>query len=314
MKIFTRETIESFTNPYNEEVVENLLAFLEENITQIVEEISKKTPIVTKDIEFEIVGEFENASANVNSQLDLFIVFKSPQLELNTMKLVNNKFVTFWNKVKNAYTKVKEERRLRRKRKQRKLKNISVPENKYSMLTLKQEFLTKFLQRLDNKCFITTTKYGLKLYMRDYFAVDVCLYPVLKGENNTFKLYNSFSNTFFNLDFEKRQENIDEKLQDVDQEIFYDLLKVFNCLYYNIQNRHPNQILIESLLYSCPNSLFFGEDFYHIFLKVLNYIYNSKISVLKSVTNNESLHTSKLIDDSPATIMAFVKNVANMID
>lgn len=311
-KVFDREVIESFVMPSSQESVTSLVNFVENIFSQVLAKLKVKRPAISDNYFFEIVGEFENGSFSANSCLDLFIVIKSPQLELNTMKLINNKFKTFWNKLKFAYSSSKKEKKRKKKKKKVEQKEILVPVNKYSIADLKQDIINETLNLIDDKCFVCSNIYGFKLVVREYFGTDVNVYPVLKS-GESYQIYNSFSNKFINIDFKNRSQNFLEKQNRVG-EIFTLLLRVLNTLYFNIYNINPNQIVIESLLYSCPDELFDGVDFYQVFLKILNYLYNCNIEKIKCILDDESLFKNKLVEDSVVSINSFIRNVVKFLN
>ena len=47
----------------------------------------------------------------------------------------------------------------------------------------------------------------------------------------------------------------------------------------------PNQIFIESVLYSVPNELFVGNDIYKVFLKIINYIAVRNTNTIQSIND-----------------------------
>lgn len=311
-RIFSQQTIESFATPCSEEVAGSLVGFITSQLDEILSLLSKKRPVISNNYYYKIVGEFENGATNVNSQLDLFIVFNAPQLELNTVKIVNNKFITFWNKVKFAYINSKKKKKSRKK-KIKEQKEIIIAENKYTVANLKQDLVKEFLQRLDDKCYVCTNVHGIKLIIREYFGIDVNIYPVLEN-GDKFQLYNSYNNSFFTIDFKNREEKLKKKIENT-SEIFILLVRVFNCLYFNLNNsNYMNQILIESLLYNCPDSLFVGDSFYEVFLKILNYLYNSNLKKFKSILDDkENIFNCNLINESPINIQNFIKEIVNTL-
>ena len=310
-KVFDREVIESFAMSSSQEAVLALVEFVEATFNEVLRKLRTKRPVISDNYSFEIVGEFENGSFSANSCLDFFIIIKSPQLELNTIKLINNKFKTFWNKLKFAYTSSKKEKKSKKNKKKDEQKEIIIPVNKYSIADLKQDIINETLNFIDEKCFICSNIYGFKLILREYFGTDVNVFPVLKSGEN-FQIYNSFSNKFIEINFKNREQNFSTKVESVG-DIFILLLRVFNSLYFNIYNTNPNQIAIESLLYSCPDELFVGNDFYEVFLKILNYLYNCNTEKLKCIIDDEILFKNKLVSDSVVTIQNFIKTISKLL-
>lgn len=314
-QIFSRETIEDFSKPMSEEVMANVVSWTQSTLKEIIDEIRQTNSVITDQYEFELAGDFLTDTTTVNSEIDLFVVVKSPQLELNSIKLSNNKFKQFWLKVKRAWVSTREERMSKRKRKKKQEKmtqEIVVSPNKYSMADFKKSLIKKMLQRIDANSYIFTTSCGFKLVSREGLGVDVNIYPAIKSGDN-YKLYSEYNGKFIESSFDMLGKNLEEKIENVG-EIYTQMVRVFKNLYFNLYSNHPSEFLIESLIYNCPDALFFGYDFFEVFVKMLNYLMNANLATFVLISDNKKkLFASKNINESIVTINNLLKQIDNML-
>ncbi len=317
MKVFNEEIINEFSEPCPIDVATNVLDWAEDVLTEVIEDIRKKNPVVTSDYSFMLGGEFSTGATTVNSEIDLYICFKSPQLELNTMKLVNNKFIRFWNKIKFSWKGVLADKKSKRRKKkeQEKIKakqEVIIPINKFSIANLKSAIVKNLLKYIDTTSYIFVTNNGFKIVAREHLGIDINVFPVISSLD-MFKLYNDYTNKFFEFNFGEKEQNIKEKIEKIG-EIFILLLRVYNNLFFNIFGQHANQSLIESLLYNVPNELFYGDSFYEIFLKTFNYLKNININNFVSINNTEKkIFSEKLIGESIVHVNNFFKHIEKMM-
>ena len=314
-QIFNRELIESFTKPLSEEIASDVVAWTQKTLDTIIDEIRKTNTAVTDSYEYELAGDFITETTTMNSEIDLYIVLKSPQLELNSIKLSNNKFKQFWLKLKRAYLVSKDEKMSKRKRKkqQEKMKQeVVIPPNKYSVSDFKMSLLKKLINYIDDKSYIFITSTGLKLVAREFLGIDVNIYPVFKNDNS-YKLFHDAKGKFITFAVDQLHENIDEKIEMVGEN-YNNLVRVYKNLYFNLYNYHPSQFFIESLIYNCPNSLFFGYNFFEVFIKSLNYLSNASLKDFVLVTDtSKKLFSSARIQESIVTVMNLTKQIDSML-
>ena len=114
---------------------------------------------------------------------------------------------------------------------------------------------------------------------------SILIYLVNSYDNN-FKFYAGKRKGFIEINIDKRLKLLNEKIDLVGAN-FIKMIKVFNSLFYNINGFMPNQILIESILYSCPNDLFEGNEIYKVFIKIVNYLTIKSLKDIKSMNNQE---------------------------
>ena len=74
------------------------------------------------------------------------------------------------------------------------------------------------------------------------------------------------------------------------------MLRVFNSIYSKRYNKVPNQVLLESLLFNCPNILFDQTDVYKTFVNVANFIRFKQPNSFVSVSDtSKSIFEDNLI-------------------
>ncbi len=316
MKVFTREIIENFANPMAEHSYEKAFEWLENSCVGIVEQLRRKTPILTEDYEMVLVGDMLSETSTPNSEIDVFLAFNAPQLELNSIKLTDEKLKRFWFKLKRAYKQSREEKKSKRKKKKKESeikKEIEVPINKYSILNLKRQLVLYSARTLEEGGVIYTKDTSIKIVAREEIGVDINIYPAIKTEQG-YKIYSENTNKFVEYSFEELKDNLTKKIEQVGT-TYLDLVRVYKNLYFNINSSLlPSPYLIESLIYNCPDELFFGNNFYEVFIKILNYLHNANLQDFVLINDtNQKIFTSNLINESLANIFSFVRKIDEMI-
>lgn len=312
MKIFNQKVIAEFTNICPKEVAENVSAIAITLVDESIEEIKKHVPIMHGEHDYIFVDEHHFGTSTVNSELSIFVVFKSHQLEINTKELVNSKFEKFKLRLLNALNSMKKTKKRKKKSKQQDNDNKQIlieSTKRYSILNLKNDLVKVMLTKIDNQSYIQVMDYYIKLISPNNLGLSVNIYPVLEESENCYKLYNSYKNEFFEVDFKQRDQNFNQKYHDVGVNFLY-MIRVFNNLHFSIFNYIPNQILIESLLFNVPNDLYSGFTFYESFIKILNYLSNTNMKNFVSIVDNtKSLAEEILLEQSLATINKFLSEI-----
>ena len=126
----------------------------------------------------------------------------------------------------------------------------------------------------------------------------ICKKQCVSIVNGSFKYYNGKrKNAFINLFVSERYKKLKAKKKTAGKN-FIKILKVLNALYFNINGHMPNQIFMESILAYCPDELFKGEDFYNVFLKIINYISIKSLRHIPSIIDEKiSIMEDKLCGD-----------------
>lgn len=308
MKIFNQQIIEQFTNRCPEEVVNRVLDLSVSLITECIEELKQITPILNGEYTFKVVDEHCYDTSTLNSEISLFVAFKTPQLELNTLSLVNNKFKQFGIKFAHAWQSRKKPKHKKKKKKDDSQEAEVVVSTKYSIRELKQNIIEKVIKKIDKESYIQVFNYGIRLVSSKELGVPVNIYFVLDTQEG-YKLYNSYTNKFCVVDFKDRSKNFNKKLTDVGENFVY-MIRVFNNLFFTLYNYTPNQILMESLMYNVPDELYKGYSFYECFIKILNYLNNVNIKKFVSIVDNsKKLLEISLINENPNIISNMINNI-----
>ena len=103
-----------------------------------------------------------------------------------------------------------------------------------------------------------------------------------------YKIFINRKKGFYKLNFAKRAEIVNQKMQDVGEN-FVSMLKILNTLFRTSSRSGlgPNQIFLESLLCGVPDEFYIGTDIYQVFLKIVNYLNLTDVGNFKSVLNPE---------------------------
>lgn len=309
LKSFNQKIIAEFTNICPKDVVERVCGISVALLDECIDQIKQHVPIMHAEHDYVFVDEHRFGTSTVTSEISLFVVFKSSQLELNTTELVNNKFEKFKIKFSNALKSMKKSKRKRKKKKESDNQEVQIQHiSKYSILNLKKDLSQLLVSKIDKESYIQIFNYYIKLVSPNTLGITVNFYPVLEGEKG-YKLYNSFKNAFLEVDFKDRDKNFNEKYGQVGLNLLY-MIRVFNNLYFSLYNSSINQIFIESLLYNVPNELFEGYSFYESFIKILNYLSNVNLKNFVSITDTTKKLTDEiLIEQSFSAVNKFFNDI-----
>lgn len=288
----TRELINSIANQDNKKYLKNINKKVNEILALSIDNLSNKVSYINlKNVVLQPVNELINNSFVDNSSCAYFLGIENAQLELNTSRKMN-----FWRNFKERLKFAWANRKLfnRRKRKKRK-KRFKTEENvqskvkfdpsKYSIYDLAEDFQYSLSNYLQDTTIITLSDNLIKIVGREDFGsnTDILIYLV-NSNDNVFKYYAGKRKSFIEIDISKRVEKINEKINSVGDN-FIKMLKVLNVLFYNINGFMPNQVYIESILYSCPNDLFDSIDIYNVYIKIMNYLSLKTVRNIKSIND-----------------------------
>lgn len=318
MNIFNEGVVEEFSKPLSEEVATKAVAWTESVLVDILNEIKAKTSVVSSNYEFALMGDFISGATTVNSEIDIYIAFKSPQLEFNSIKIVDKKLRQFWVKIKRAWELSKEEKKNKKRKKSKKQSKITIqeveniPSNKYSIIDLKKDILNRLLKALDEKSFVYVNNKSLKIVSRENFGVDINVYPVI-ASGDDYKLYNDYTAKFEEINFNQFKANLERKIRKAG-ETYIGITRVLKNMYFNINNYNPSPFFIESVLYNVPDDLFDGYSFYQVFIKVLNYLKNARPENFVSMLDKDKkLFSDKNIPESILSIRDLIKQIDKLL-
>jgi len=306
-----RALIEELNESNNQQYLYDVNDFINNLMSAVVEDVSIKSPFIRADKCVLLpVNEIINGAFTQLSEFDYFLGVENPQIELNS-RSKKNFFKYAWREFKAAW-------RLGRKkyRNNKKVKQLSMETvEKYKITDFRHDVFRKCAEFLSETSIISENSKCVSMFGNEDFGTGVkvniyiCTYD---SHKNTFQLFNEAKNKFIEIDFASRFINLENKNK-VCGDSYSDMIKIFNAIFSKSFNKVPNQILMESLIYNCPNLLFDNDDVYKTFVNVANYIRLENPRNLVSICD-----ASKNIFDEPlitktGTQVQF-SQIINMLD
>ena len=315
--VFDENYITTFAKSINPQYVDNAYEYICNILDKAFERICAKRPIVT-DYSYEIVNECATYSENQNSSLDIFVSIKSPQLELGILKLNNNYAKRFTNRVKWALSSVKKQKKRRwlfffkrKNKKNNETKQIDINSEKYNIIQFKIDFMNTLAMFLTEDTKLYINNYGITVLAQEEIGMNINLYFAFNNGENC-KLFNQSLYKLIDVNFGARMENIEAKNKSTNDN-YTTMLRVFNSLYENVMNVKLNQILIESILFACPDELYSGST-YDMFIKIFNYIQMNEFKRFASITNqNITIFEDNLITTRYSDFIKFLSNIQKLL-
>ncbi len=313
MGVFDKQTIIGFTKDIDNEIIEENYSRLLQILSSVMSDLSKKNAIIGSDTEVVPINEFANGAITPVSNLDVFLVIKSPQIELNTIKITKNKFKSFWERLKFAWKKS----RIRKKRKKRNKKlndqtTITAQlKGKYDLNVLCLDLVNNISNYITPLTIVSVTN-SIVSITGDDFTFPVNIYPAIK-KGNKYSVYNKILNKFYEYDFNQRFDNLREKAEGKEDKVL-SLIKIYNMLYYNLYSKPLYQPFVESLIYNLPENTFDGEDIYEIFIRSINFYNNARWQDCASILDKSiTMFKDERLNMSLYETLDFIKNVKNNI-
>lgn len=268
-----------------------------------IDKLSEKVSYINlKNAILQPCNELLNNSFVDNSSFVYLLGVNNAQLEMNSAKKINL-LKNFWVRLKNAWKNrsiYKRKRRLRKKRKKKKnqvdeIEKIDFDPKKYNIFDLAKDLQSAIAQYLTETSIIELNGTKLRILGKDDFGASTSIEIFLVFYNNgIYKYYFTNKRKILEIDLNSRLNILRDKINQVGKN-FNKILKIFNALYFNVNNHMPNQIFMESLLCSCPNNLFEGENIYKVYLKILNYLRSMDITKVKSINNNDKTISNDIL-------------------
>lgn len=264
-----RELIEGLNDSNNQEFLKHIDDFVYDLVFSSLDDIALKSPFITPDKCVLLpVNEVVTGAVSQLSEYSYFLGVENPQIEFNSKKRKN-----FW---KNVWREFRASWRIGRKKYKKNKKDTSfdVTIDKYKISDFRHDMVNKLSEFLSETSMIYEYTNHISLIGIDDFGTNVrvniyvCSYD---SKTRDFKLYNQNKNKFLTINFGKRLENIALKENSCGK-MYSNMIRIFNALYSKAYDKVPNQILVESLIFNCPNILFDQNDTYKTFVNVANYI------------------------------------------
>lgn len=287
----SKQLIEMIANKDNSTFVKNINEKVNQILSQSIENLSIKVPYISLDnVVLQPINEIFNNAFVDGSNYIYLLGIENAQLAINTIKKegfwkdLKKKIIYYWQNRKSF----KKKRRRRRKQKQE-IKNTQqidlsrIDQSKYTLFDLAEDLQQSLTNYLSETSMIYLDKNLLQLVGKEDLGPNVKISIYLVGiENQVFKYFLSHKKGYIDINLPNRYNFLGEK-QHLIGENFTKMLKILNSLYLNINGYIPNQIYIESVLCSCPEELFEGDDIYKVYLKVVNYLALKTIRTIKSI-------------------------------
>lgn len=284
----TRNLINSIASQNNEIYLEKTQNLVRNVVSDSVENLAEKVSYVTKNnVVLQPVNELLNGAFCDNSQFVYFLGIENAQLELNTAKKTN-----FWRELLQRFKFAWKNRRKRKnKKKKADINDVESTKpqdiNKYSIFDLGVDFQKALSNQLSSTSLIYLSGNEILILGKEDFGANTKIKIYLVNSNeNLFRFYAGKRKGFIDIDLNARCEALNSKIKN-SGENFIKILKILNVIFYNANNRLPNQVYMESVLCNVPDELFEGEDIYKVFVKVVNYLSIKTIKNTPSINNRE---------------------------
>ncbi len=288
-----RELIESLSESNNQQFLKQINNTIFNLMSMVVEGVSMRSPFIRAEKCVLLpVNEIYLGAVSQLSEYDYFLGVENPQIEFNSKNKKN-----FW---KIALREFKASWRLGRKKykKEKEARVVDTTIDKYKIADFRHDVVKQLAELLTPTSLISEHRQYVSIKGRDDFGANVkiniyvCVYD---SHNNTFKLLNEVKNKYTIVDFGDRFKNLDYKKEPCGEN-FVKMVTILNALYSKNYNKIPNQILVESLVYNCPNLLFDKKDVYQTFINVINYVRLANPRDIVSICNaNKNIFEEPLI-------------------
>lgn len=299
----SKQLIEMIANKDNSQIVKTINEKVNQYLALSIENLSNKVSYITLDnVVFQPINEtFNNAFVDGSDYVYLLGV-ENAQLELNTIKkegkwkAFKKRFIYLW---KNRKTLKKKKKRRRKKKEDDKSLEIpklqNVDQTSYTIFDLTEDLQNSLINYFSETTIVYIDKNMLQIVGKDDLGSNVkILIYVVNLEGQKYKYFINNKKGFVNIDITNRYSHLSEK-QILIGDNFTKMIKIFNSLYLNVNGYIPNQVFIESVLCSCPEDLFMGNDIYKVFLKIVNYLSIKTIRFIKSINNpSKTIHEDKV--------------------
>ncbi|MBO4412877.1 MAG: hypothetical protein J5779_02570, partial [Clostridia bacterium] len=178
------ENLSGYQTPDN---LDMSLYEIEEIIDNSTMQIALSNNLINlNNIELKLAGDFANNTVTENSYLDIYLIVKSGQIELNTIKVLQNKKVKFLKRLKEAWNKYKLEKKNRRrffKRRKKEKSYISEESLKlqqkklYTVQSLKDDYFNRISEQLSNLSVIYNYPEKVTILSKEELGYKINLIP-----------------------------------------------------------------------------------------------------------------------------------------
>lgn len=281
-----KSTIKNFAESLNDEVALQGLTFATAIVQNALATISNANPYVSKDFEILPFGSFYSGAVLPSSTIDLFVLVNNPQIELNTHKLFKNKWVNFKERLKYAWTNRKKKKKKRRKKQRAEEPHVNLyktHKEDYNLAYFTKDLVHAIAKEItqDDVAFSARGVVGVQGKNLPY---NIRIYPVIKKEDSIFLFYAPNKKNLKEFKLVDYFKNIDNLLNQPFAIKFLQLVTCFKGLYEHLMQDSSKGLFMESLIANLPYSAFESEDIYDNFVFATNYLVNTPIRKLFSIS------------------------------
>ena len=289
----TRGLIESIIRNDNIEYVDAVDEKIKAIVSNAVEDLSKQISYVNlNNVILQPANELLNGAMTDNSKFVYFLAVDNAQIDLNTSrssrfwKNFKNRIIYAWN---NRKVKKKVSRRKRRKAEESfQQEKFNFDPANYNIYNLAEDLQTALSKYMLPTTILYLNDNRLTIVGKEDFGSNTQIVLILVlYDGEKFKYFVNKKRGYISVDFTERIQSLNEKIDRVGG-VFIEVLKIFNVLYYDVNNYTPNQIFMESVLYNCPDNLFEKNEAYKSFIKIINYLSMHSLKEFKSVENHKN--------------------------
>lgn len=289
----SKDMISNLAEQENKKFIKNTNKLVNNIVGSALKDLSEKVSFLSLNkVVLQPANELISGAFIDGSVFVYLLGVQNVQLELNTSRKVGA-WKRFKDRLKlsweNRNTLFKKRRRKKNKNKEKNLEtnneSLKFDPSKYTIYDLSDDLQKAIVNYLTETSLIYLNRNLLQIVGKDDFGSNTKIYIYVVNYDGTFfKYYNEKKKVFININIDERVKHLEEKIQAVGDN-FVKILKIFNVLYYNTNGNMCNQVFMESILCSCPEDLYFGDDIYKVFFKIINYLSIKSIKDVRSINN-----------------------------
>lgn len=293
--------------------------------------------ISINNVDSKLFGDFATRTNYQESDLNMYLLIKSGQLELNTVSELQNKRKMLWRKIKLAWANrraSKKKRKLFSNRKKRKDYDLITEqqlkekkEKPYTILNLKDEFFEYIVNFMSQMTVVYNYPDKITVLSKEDLGYKINIVPAFVHDDEI-RVWNARKNKFKIVYLDDALIALDSKNKEIDSlnysqnatnkvsrivsndNLLLKVIKIYKALTHNIWNT-TSLDFIDSLIYNCPNEIFVG-NVYDVFVRSINFLKNADISDFRSIYNtNKSLYEDEEL--SIYEIKSLIKEISNLI-
>jgi len=313
--LLNREIIEGLNESNNDTFADNVTNTVYSLVSDAIEKISIKSPFVQLEkCNIIPVNEVYLGAFTQLSEYDYFLGVENTEIEFNS-RVKKNWWKYLWREFKASWRIGRKKKYKKNKKQEEIAAKTPITIEKYKISDLRKDLMYRIADQITETSMVYEFPYCVSLIGSDDFGtgVKINIYvTIYEASTDTYKLYKPSKNKFISINFGQRYENLDKKFASCGQ-MFVNIAKIFNALYSKIYDKIPNQIVLESLLLNCPDSLYDKNDVYKTFVNVSNYIRIRNPKTFTSVCDS-----SKTLFDDPLVFRTNAQvdygKIINMLD